>query len=281
MALKKRVYQKGNPLHLVKAAVESVNDIRSSLFLAKQLAIRDIKSQYRQSFLGIIWAIIMPLTTGAVWIFLNLTGTIRLTETGVAYPVFAFAGTLIWSIITASINLPMNSTNAAKSILSKINFPKEALLISGIIKMLFDTFFKVLLLLIFLYVFDVGYSTSLFYFPLALLGTILCGITVGLFIAPFGLIYKDIAKVISLVLRFTMYITPVVYIIPKEGLMKSIMELNPFTPLILTTRDTLVGSDPMHLNYYLILVAVCVPFLFIGLVFYRISIPIIIERINA
>jgi lipopolysaccharide transport system permease protein len=63
MELKTTVYQKENNIKIGKLLNESLNDIFSSRFLAKQLAIRDIKAQYRQSYLGIIWAFLTPLTT--------------------------------------------------------------------------------------------------------------------------------------------------------------------------------------------------------------------------
>ena len=77
-----------------------------------------------------------------------------------------------------------------------------------------------------------------------------------------------------------MYITPVVYAIPKIGLMKIVMEINPLTPLILTTRDLVVGLTPKYLSYYLMILVVCVPLLLLGLLLYRISIPIIVERMS-
>ena len=122
--LETKIYQKQNNTKIRKLFKESFRDIISARFLAKQLAVRDIKAQYRQSYLGIIWAFVTPLTTAFVWIFLNSSGTIRLTDTGVPYPVYAFSGTLLWSIITDAINAPLASTNGAKGIMSKINFPK-------------------------------------------------------------------------------------------------------------------------------------------------------------
>ncbi len=279
--LETRIYQKRNAVTILKLFKESVKDIVSSRFLAKQLAVRDIKAQYRQSFLGIIWAFVTPLTTAFVWIFLNGTGTIKLTDTGVPYPVYAFSGTLLWSIIVDAINSPTQSTIAAKGIMSKINFPKEALIISGIYKLLFNSSVKIVLLVVFVFFYGVGYHHSLLLFPFAILGAILFGTTIGLFLTPIGLLYKDIAKIVTVGLGLVMYVTPVVYSVPKEGIMKTIMEWNPFTPLILTTRDFVIGAEPVYLSYFLGIIAICIPLLFLGLLFYRISIPIIVERMSA
>ena len=276
-----RIYQKKNSINLFKIFKESVADVVRSRFLAKQLAKRDIKAQYRQSFLGILWAFVTPLTTAFIWIFLNGTGTVKLTDTGVPYPVYAFSGTLLWSIITDAIESPTKNSIAAKGIMSKINFPKEALIISGIYKLLFNSSVKILLLVVFVFFYGVGYHNSLLLFPFAILGAILFGTTIGLFLTPIGMLYNDISKIITIGLGLIMYITPVVYQIPIKGMMKTIMEWNPFTPLILTTRDFVIGAEPAFLSYFIALILICIPFLFLGLLFYRISIPIIIERMSA
>jgi lipopolysaccharide transport system permease protein len=281
MELETKTYQKENNLHFGKLLKDSLTDMFCSRFLARQLAERDIKAQYRQSYLGIIWAFVTPLATAFVWIFLNNSGTVRVTDTGIPYPVYAFSGTLLWSIITESINSPMTSTNSAKSILSKINFPKEALVVSGVYKLLFNSSIKLLLLLVFIFFFGVGFHWSLLLFPLAILGGVLFGTTLGLFITPLGMLYKDIGRLIGFGLGFLMYVTPVVYGIPKSGIMKTVMELNPFTPIILTARDLAVGMPPAHLTYFLIVIACCIPLFFIALLFYRISIPILVERMSA
>lgn len=258
----------------------SLRDLRSSAFLARQLAVRDIKAQYRQSYLGILWAFITPVTTAIVWIFLQSTGTVRLSDTGMAYPVYAFSGTLIWSIITEAINSPVQSTNASRSIISKINFPKEALLLSGIYKMMFNAVPKILLLVLLLIIFKVEFKPFIFLFPLFLLGAIFFGFSLGLLITPISLLYTDISKLVSIGLRFLMYITPVVYAIPDDGIMKVIMDYNPFTAIILTTRASIDGVFS-HLPSYFVVLACCIPLFLVALAFYRVSIPIIVERSNA
>ena len=197
-----RIYQKENTKSFFKHLKGSLKDIKGSLFLSKQLAKRDITAQYRQSYLGILWAFIMPLTTAFVWIFLNATGTIKLTDTGVPYPVFAFTGTLLWSILNEAINAPIAITSANKSIMSKINFPKEALILSGIYKLLFNSSVKIIILLVFLFFYGVGFKWSLLLFPLVIGGAIIFGTTLGLFLTPIGMLYRDVGRFIKMGLTF-------------------------------------------------------------------------------
>ena len=276
-----RIYQKETNRNLPKLLLESLKDLNTSRFLAFQLAKRDITAQYRQSYFGILWAFVTPLATAFVWMFLNSSGTVKLTDTGIPYPVYAFAGTLLWSIITEAINSPIQSTNSAKSILTKINFPKEALITSGVLKLLFNSLIKVGLLLIFIFAYGIELSWGLLLFPIAILGGLVIGNTIGLLLTPIGMLYQDISKLITFGMQFLMYVTPVVFAVPDSGLMKTIMELNPLTPIISVGRNLAVGLPLEYLTYFLIVLAASIPLFFIALVFYRISIPIFVERLSA
>ena len=280
--MEEKTYGRDNKLSFFKILKLSIVDLFSSHFLAKQLAVRDIKAQYRQSFLGIFWMFITPVFTALVWVFLSASGTVKLSDTGVPYPVYVFIGTLVWSIITESINTPKNSTQGSMSIISKINFPKEALILTGIYKLLFNSLVKLVLLVLFLFVYDIGFHFSQLFFPLIIISAVFFGITLGLLITPISLIYHDVSKIVSIGLTFLMYVTPVVYSIPSlDGTMKLLMTINPITPFIMTTRESLTGLDFTFLPSFFWTLVLIIPIFLVALIIYRISIPIIIERHGA
>ena len=102
---------------------EMLQDLWAGRELAWRLAVRDISAQYRQSALGVLWALINPLTTTAVWLFLSTSRLGQVAETGIPYPVFVFTGTLLWSILIDAFNAPLGQVNANRALLAKINFP--------------------------------------------------------------------------------------------------------------------------------------------------------------
>ncbi len=123
-------------------------DLWAGRELAWQLAVRDIKAQYRQTALGLLWAFILPLAHTLTWIFLNASGIVTVRETALPYPVYVFTGTMLWAIFMDAVNAPLQQTMAAKQMLAKINFPREALVVSGIYQTLFNGGIKIALLLI-------------------------------------------------------------------------------------------------------------------------------------
>jgi lipopolysaccharide transport system permease protein len=113
-------------------------DLKESRFLGKQLFKRDIKGMFRQSVLGITWAIFPPFLSAGLWVFLNYSGAVNITETGVPYPIFVMCGTVLFTTFTHALNMPADAVTAGKSIMAKLNFPREALLINAFYKVLFD-----------------------------------------------------------------------------------------------------------------------------------------------
>jgi lipopolysaccharide transport system permease protein len=248
--------------------------------LAWRLAVRDISAQYRQAALGLAWALILPLANTLVWLFLNSSGIVQVGDTPVPYAVWVFSGTMLWAIFMDAMNAPLQQANAAKGMLAKINFPREALVLSGMLQTLFNGGIKIALLLVVLLFLGVSPSWQLVLFPLAVGSLVLAGTAFGLLLTPVGILYSDIGKGLPLVLQFLMYLTPVVFPLPTEGWAATLFNLNPLTPLILTARDWLIGMPADHLTPFLLVnVMVVLLLLGMGLVF-RLAMPILIERMG-
>ena len=267
-----------NPFTMVKAMM---GDMWEGRELAWRLTVRDISAQYRRSFLGILWALILPLANTAVWLYLNTTGIVVLQKTDIPYPVYVFAGTMLWAIFMDAINAPMGQTGAAIGMLTKLNFPREALLLAGVYKTLFNAGIKIGLLLCILPFFKVNPGWGLALFPVGVLSLVLVGTAIGLFITPVGMLYSDVGRALPLVMQFLMYVTPVVFAMPESGLVAKLFAINPLTPLILTARDWLTGGSPDFLLSFLVVNAIAVVVLLASWIGYRLAMPILIERMSA
>ncbi|WP_413531694.1 ABC transporter permease [Empedobacter brevis] len=281
MNLKTVVYTSDKKTHFFKEIKDIFNDIKNSNFLAYQMAKRDIQAQYRQSFLGLIWAFVPIIINSVVWIFLNSSGAVNIkSPEGIPYNLYVVIGATIWSVFVESLQSPINSINSGKGIISKINFPKEALLVSGLYKLGFNLALKILVIFGFLLLFDISPSLSIVYFPFYLIVITIFSMAIGTLLTPVGLLYTDIGRMITMGTQFLMYVTPVVYMIPKEGALKFIFEINPLTYLITDTRNSLTGAPVQHVLFAIILLIISILVLSIGLVVLRKSMNILIEKIS-
>jgi lipopolysaccharide transport system permease protein len=264
-----------------KMVAEMFRDLFRGREMAWRLAVRDIQAQYRQAFLGVLWAFIGPLATTITWIFLSKSGVVAVGETTLPYSIYVFTGTLLWSILTEAMNAPLQQTNAARSMLAKLNFPREAILLSGIFQVLFNTGIKVILLLSALLLVGINPGWGLLLFPVGVASLILVGTAIGLLITPVGMLYTDIGRAVPLLMSFVMYLTPVVFPLPKEGWVAVLYQVNPLTPLILTARDWLTGFSPEFLGYFVVVNILAFALLLVVWIAYRLAMPIIIERMSA
>jgi lipopolysaccharide transport system permease protein len=256
-------------------------DLKDARFLGKQIFIRDTKAMFRQSLLGFVWAILPPFLSGGLWIFLNYSGAVNITDTGIPYPIFVISGTLLFTTFTQALNAPSESVNAGKSMMAKLNFPREALLLNAFYRTLFDFSLKLLpLLLICLGLgFSLGWSALLY--PLGAFVILVFGFSIGVFLIPFKMLYGDIGRIITMGTQLLMYATPIVYPMPASGFIKDFNTFNPVYYLISIPRDWLTSIDVVSTSPIWVGLVLAFTILFFGWVLYRITMPIIIERVGA
>lgn len=250
--------------------------------LGKQLFLRDIKALYRQSFLGIFWAFAPAVVTAVLWIFLNGSKVIKVEIPGMSYALFTVTGTLMWQILTQSLNTTMSSVNNGKALLTKLNFPRESLLIHAFYTIIFNIailFGVTCLIALFL---DWHITFSFLFFPLVIFDLIMIGMAVGLlFHSVFSLI-ADFSKMVTIALQFIMYVSAVVFPKPTtEGIANVVFNANPLTHLVVFSRNVFTGM-PLENTTAFIVISIVSFFLFVvGLLMYRITMPIIIERMGS
>ena len=281
-SLPTRTYSPESPLaHPAKLWREMKQDLWAGRELAWRLAVRDISSQYRQSVLGVLWALINPLTSTAVWLFLSTSRLVQVAETEIPYPLFVFTGTLLWSILIDSFNAPLGQVNGNRALLAKINFPREALILTGIYQTLFNAAIKIGILLLVLPFLGIHPGWGGLLIPVGILALVLTGTALGLAITPLGVLYGDIGRVIGIVTQFFMYITPVVFPLASTGWTGTVMRLNPLTPLILNARAWFTGQPPLLLGEWALTLGCSAVLLLLVWMVYRLAMQILIERMSA
>lgn len=259
-----------------------LHDLPQAHELGLRLFKRNLKVLYRQSLLGFGWALFPPLATAVLWIFLRGNNVVSMGDTGVSYPVFVLTGTILWQILNEAIMAPLKEVNGNKAMLSKINIPRESLLLSGIYELFFNIAIKVLLLTILFVWFGQSIElSSLLLVPIGIFSIAIAGFSIGLALTPLGMLYHDINKGLSVLLPFLMYITPVVYPKPTGGTIGTIMQINPLATLLPVTRNWLTAQPVQDMHMFWIFTVAFFILFILSLVVYRIAMPIIIERIGS
>lgn len=260
---------------------ESLSDLWSGRELSWRMFLRNLRGLYRQTALGIFWCFLPPLANTLVWLLLKRAGAIDLSEgIKVSYPIYVMTGMVVWQSFVEALQTPLNVVSSNRSMLSKIRFPKESLLLVGIMEVLFNLAVRMVVLVPLILLSGVPMNGWMAASPLLVLPVIALGLAIGLFLMPVGLLYQDVGKFLAVAIPVWMIVTPIVYQTPAGWDSNLLNWLNPASPLLTLVRDLVVfGQADVWLSA-MVYLAISVPLLVAGLLYYRLSIPVLVERIS-
>jgi lipopolysaccharide transport system permease protein len=187
----------------------------------------------------------------------------------------------LWQTFTEALNGPPQAVSSAKAMLARINFPREALILAKLGEVFFNFAIKLILIVGLFIWFKIPVTWSVILAPVALIHLILLGTFIGLLLAPMSALYQDFTKGLTLIIGFWLFLTPVVYPIPSDGVFGTIVKLNPVTPLLVTTRElatTGIISEPQG---FWIVSLITILGLLLAWIFYRLAMPFVVERISS
>ena len=256
-------------------------DLVASRELAWRLTVRDLSARYRQALLGILWAFLPPVVTAAIFVVLKREAAINIGDTHIPYPAFVMIGTVFWQLFVQALNAPLKVVTRSRGMLSRINFPREALILSAFGQVLFEFGIRIVILAAVFVVFRVPVTWGLLLAPLAVVMLILLGIVIGLLLTPIGMLYTDVAAALPTLTGLWFFVTPVVYPAPSRWPYSVLINLNPVSPLLVGARDLATRGGLANPGPFAAVCALTLVGLFVMWVLYRLSLPILTERIGA
>lgn len=230
---------------------------------------RDIKVRYKQTAIGILWALFQPLVTMIVFtVFFGMLA--KMPSDGAPYPVFVYTGILFWQFFSAALVDASNCLITNQSIITKVYFPRLLLPVSVTITKLIDLAIGGVILggLLVYYGYAPG-LTALLLLPLLVLMSFMAAVGAGLFLAAVNVKYRDVRYILPFFIQILMFLTPVIYPASITGKYSKLLALNPMTGVIKSARAVLLGSEP--LNWLLIGIsgAACFIILMVGLAVFK------------
>ena len=276
-----KVYSSRRKESFLKTLFGSILGFKEGFGLGIQLAKRDIKAMYRQSFLGLFWAVITPVAQMFLWIFLNSRGVLDIDDTGVPYPLFVLTGIMLWQTLLEAINSPLTMYHTSKSILRKINIPKEALLIAGMSKVLFSLAIKLVVVCIMMIYFQLVVDWTIVLGLIGIVFMIVFGFTIGIWITPIGALYTDVQRFIQSFAQLLFFLTPIIYPARETGVFGLMDKYNPAAIVVCNARDMLFCQGVNDVSIYLVTIALTTILLALGLIIFNVSLPVIVERSGA
>jgi lipopolysaccharide transport system permease protein len=209
---------------------------------------RDIKIRYRQTVLGILWAVLQPLAGMVIFtIFFNKMAGI---ESGgeAPYPLFAYAGLVAWTFFSNAVMTSSTSLLGSQNLISKIYFPRPFIPIASIGAFLLDLLLSLVLVAGLFLWYQWPVSTHILLLPLFMIGSILAAVGLGLALSALSVRYRDVKYVVPFVVQLGLFVTPVIYpakLVERFPILHDLLWLNPMAGMIEGFRYSLLG-DPAN-----------------------------------
>lgn len=234
---------------------------------------RDFKTMYKQTILGPLWIIINPLMTTLMFtvVFGNIA---NISTDGMPQIVFYMLGTTVWTYFSSCLTKTSSTFTANAGIFGKVYFPRLVTPISTVISGLINFGVQFLMFLGFMAYFMIKGSPIepnlwILITPLLLIQLAALALGFGIIISSMTTKYRDLAVLVTFGVQLWMYATPVVYPASQiGGKLKTLMMLNPVSPIVESFRYAFLGSGSIPWNYLGISVVTTLVVLFAGVVLF-------------
>ena len=238
-----------------------------------RLAWRDVSVRYKQTSIGVVWAILQPFVTMIV--FTLVFGKFAdFPSNGVPYPIFTYSALLPWTYFAGSVALSSASVVSNRTMVTKVYFPRVLLPLAGVTVPIVDFAFASVVLFGMMVWFGVWPSAAIMLAPAFLFMALATALGVGLFLSAVAVRYRDVPYAIPFVIQIWLYVSGVVFAItalPERW--QWALALNPMTAVISGFQWGVIGTPPPDLGKTLVSIAATVVFFVVGLSYFRRSEP--------
>ena len=206
---------------------------------------RDIKVRYKQTIVGIGWAVFQPFMTMVVFsvFFGKLVGV---PSDGIPYPIFVYTGLLFLQLFSSALSDTSNSLISNSAIITKVYFPRIILPLADTANKFVDLFFASLALIFLMFYY--GYIpnlSGLLLIPVLIAITSATAVGGGLVLASINVKYRDVRYVMPFFMQLLLFLTPVIYPSSIAGKYAWLLSFNPMTGVIKAARSGLLGTAPV------------------------------------
>ena len=258
---------------------EIYNELKKNRWLTYQFFKRDFFAMYKQSFFGVFWVLIIPLVSVGTFIILNLSGIFTIGDIDVPYPIYAVLGMTFWQLFSTGLIASSNSLVQAGSMIVKINFSKKSLVIASFGQSIISFLIQFVLVGILFAFYRIVPNIAILLTPITLIPIILLTLGLGFILSLLNGVIRDIGNIISLLITFLMFLTPVLYSKPTSGILASITRYNPLYYLVSTPRELILMGKVSEWRGFLISCFISVAVFIICLILFHLTETRVAERI--
>jgi lipopolysaccharide transport system permease protein len=237
--------------HSKRTFAGDIAEIWANRELLRVLARREVSIRYRQAVVGLLWVLLQPLLTTAIFTTVFVV-FVRIPDSGQSYPLSVFAGLAIWQYFSRIVSDGANSLVANSALITKISLPRMIIPMVAPVAAALDCVIAVAALIVTAVLMGAHVSWMVIFVPLVILSTAVFGYSIALWLAPLNAVYRDIGIALPFVLQIGMYLSPIVYpasLVPEK--FRWLFELNPIAVMVDAMRWVVLGAEAPSLAAFM------------------------------
>lgn len=255
------------PKGMIKFNLKEIWQYKDLLYI---LIWRNIKVRYKQTLIGLAWAVISPIFTMTIYtIIFSLIA--RIPSENVPYPIFVYLGLIYWNYFASALNGANGSLVESQAIIKKIYFPLLIVPLATTVTPLIDFFLAFIIMFGLMVYFNfMPDFIGILFVPLLLFIAFASATGIGLIVASINAKYRDVQYILGFFIQVLFYATPIIYplsIVPER--FRWLIFLNPMAGVITVAKNSLFGNQPVNWQILGISFLISVFLLISGLIYFR------------
>jgi len=233
------------------------------------LAWRDIKVKYKQTALGVVWAVLQPVL--AMLVFTVIFGRFAsMPSEGAPYPIFVLTGLLLWNYFAAVLTQSTTSLVTGANLVSKVYFPRLIIPSSSAVAALIDFLIGFAVLVAMMLWYGVGITTGVLLAPVIIAVTLVNAVGFGIWFSALNVRYRDVQYAVPFLIQIWMFATPVIYPASLLGEKWSwLLYLNPMSGVIEAIRPAMLANRPLPVEGLAVSAAIGIVVFLSGVFYFR------------
>jgi lipopolysaccharide transport system permease protein len=236
--------------------------------LAWFLALRDVKLRYKQTVFGVAWALLQPVTAGAVF-SLVFGRLVRIPSDGVPYGLFVYSGLCLWMYFSSAVSAAATGLVDHRALISKVYFPRVLAPVAALLAGLLDLAISFVVLAVLLTIYHVVPTAALWTTPLWFVILMAAALGAGLWLSALNVLYRDVRYALGFLLQIWFFSSPVIF--PSSlfrGAWRYVYAINPMSSVIDGFRWAVAGGPKPGAEVF-VSVAATVVLLITGLMYFQ------------
>ncbi len=234
------------------------------------LARREVAARYKQSAIGVFWAVLQPLLLALVFsVFFGHLAKVP-SEPGVPYPAFAVSGMVLWLFFAGAMSASTSSTIANRELISKVYFPRVIIPVAAVAQPLVDFAIAFVVVLLTLVVYGITPPIQILLIPFAVALALTAALGIGLWLSAVNVRYRDVHLAIPFLIMVGLFVSPITYpfhLVPVD--LRPIYALNPLVGVLELYRWMLFPTAPWPGTLVLIPIAISIVLVVTGALYFQ------------